>query len=175
MEIPNTSNAFIESLTQHQLAIKAYVRSSIGHYLDSDDVIQKTNIVLWKKAEQWDPNTPFLPWALRVAHYEILAFYRDRSRSKLLFDEDVLEMLTYESSTHAESTSERVLALRSCLTSLKKDHQQILSARYAFNHSIAEIANGASRSEDSIKSLLLRVRKQLNRCITKKLKHSPLP
>ena len=163
------SDKFIEALTQNQIAIKSYIRASMGNQSDADDVAQKTNLVLWKKASQWDDQTPFLRWAFALAKFEILSYYRDRSRDKLLFDDDVVEMMDDESAEIAHDIPSRVLALRSCLNAMKQQHQQLLAAKYVTKMTTQQMATLADKSEDGIKSLLLRLRKKLGECITTKI------
>ena len=166
-DIPDT---FIEALTENQLALKSFVRASLGNQADLDDVTQKTNLVLWKKASDWDPSTPFLRWAFTVARYEILAYYRDKGREKLVFDEDVVSMMVDESTTVVQETPERLIALRLCLAQLKPEHKQILNARYSSRTPVSQIAALVNKTEDSVKSLMLRLRKKLNQCVTNQLK-----
>lgn len=166
-DIPDT---FIEALTENQLALKSFVRASLGNQADLDDVTQKTNLVLWKKASDWDPATPFLRWAFTVARYEILAYYRDKGREKLVFDEDVVSMMVDESTTVVQETPERLVALRLCLAQLKPEHKQILNARYSSRTPVSQIAALVNKTEDSVKSLMLRLRKKLNQCVTNQLK-----
>jgi len=166
-DVPDT---FIEALTENQVALKCFVRASLGNQADLDDVTQKTNLILWKKASNWDPSTPFLRWAFTVARYEILSYYRDKGREKLVFDEDVVSMMTDESTNVAEEIPERLIALRSCLAQLKPEHKHILNARYATKTPISKIAALVNKTEDGVKSLMLRLRKKLNQCVTNKLK-----
>lgn len=170
MSEPIVSDKFIDALTKNQLAIRGYIRSSLGGHTDSDDVTQKTNLVLWKKAAQWDDSTPFLAWALRVARFEVLAFYRDKKRERLVFDEDVSELMADTSMELVDDIPERILALRSCFADLKPDQKELLTARYAMNLSIPDLTQKFGRSEDGVKSLLLRLRKKLNACISSKIK-----
>jgi len=32
---------------------------------DADDVLQETNLVLWRKTADFDPAREFMPWAMR--------------------------------------------------------------------------------------------------------------
>ena len=52
---------------------------------------------------------------------------------------------------------------------MKPEHQQLLDRRYAKGYSIREIAETKHRSADAVKSLLLRLRKSLRKCIEQRL------
>lgn len=161
---------FIEHLTNSQLALRAYIRASMGSAAAVDDVVQQTNLVLWRKIDQWQAGTPFLPWMFSVAKFEILAHYRDQQRERLVFDEDVLELMADESQELLiGSLSDRGDALRDCLQHIEGTQRDILIGKYVAGLSIDELAEKFARSHDSIKSGLLRIRKKLNQCISTKL------
>src|SRR3990172_9832777 len=83
----------IRMLTDHQVDLQAFIMSSLGNYSDTLDVLQLTNIALWKKAEKFRPGAAFLPWALKVAKYEILAFLRKRRRDRHTFSPELVELM----------------------------------------------------------------------------------
>lgn len=165
------SESFIRELTQNQQAVRGYIFASLGGCAEADDVVQKTNLVLWRKSSDWDPQTNFLTWAIAVAHFEVLAFYRDSARDRLLFEPDVVEEMTKaaEEQTSSVANTGRGVALADCLRTMKPEHQNLLNRRYAQGYSIKEIGETQNRSSDSVKSLLLRLRKLLRQCIEQRL------
>lgn len=160
---------FVEELTRSQLALRAYVRGAIGHGAAVDDVVQQANVVLWKKASAWQLGTPFIPWAFAVARFEVLAYFRDQKRDRLVFDEDVMEMMMGATEQVLGSLTERGEALQDCLQHIEATQREILVGKYVVGKSIAELASQFDRSQDAIKSGLLRIRKKLNQCISTKL------
>lgn len=165
------SDTFIQALTEHQTPLRCYIRSSMGGSVDADDVIQKTNVILWKKADLWDPATPFIRWAMKVARFEILAYYRDKGRDRMIFDDELINLMAESSEQGCEEIPDRILALRKCLAKLKPEHQQMIAARYKSADSIAKIAKLHNKTADGIKCLMLRLRKKLNLCIMENLDH----
>ena len=166
--VEQESDDFLAMITQYQAAIRGYIRGSIGSYHDSDDVMQKTNIVLCKKEDQWNRDVPFLQWAFSVAKYEVLAFYRDKAREKVVFNDEVLELVMQDSAELAPELSDRNLALRQCLGKLSDEHKLLLSSKYSARLSIDAIASKMNRSSNGVRSLLKRVRAQLRECVTHK-------
>ncbi len=166
--VEQESDDFLAMITQYQAAIRGYIRGSIGSYHDSDDVMQKTNIVLCKKEDQWNRDVPFLQWAFSVAKYEVLAFYRDKAREKVVFNDEVLELVMQDSAELAPELSDRNLALRQCLGQLSDEHKLLLSSKYSARLSIDAIASKMNRSSNGVRSLLKRVRAQLRECVTHK-------
>ncbi|MEI6714959.1 MAG: sigma factor [Verrucomicrobiota bacterium] len=60
------------------------------------EVLQAVVVRLWEKSADWDPKTNFLPWAFAVARFTVLAHFRDQSRDRLVFDEDVVLAMAEE-------------------------------------------------------------------------------
>lgn len=149
-----------------------YITAAVVNPVDSQDVLQKTNLALWKNYASYDPTRPFLPWALTLARYAILGFYRDRKRDRLVFDNDVLEQLLQRAEEKLERLPRRQIALRQCLAKLKDDQRTILALYYAHRKSIAQISELTGRTADSIKSLMRRLRQGLRECIRTRLSQS---
>ena len=70
----------------------------------------------------------------------------------------------------AMDQSDRQLALRRCLEKVPRHSRRLLWQRYGAEKSIRQIAAESQRSEDSVKSLFLRLRKSLERCVEADLK-----
>ena len=67
MSQPETTPEFIALLTSNQSRLYAYVLSLVGDRQQAQDVMQETNIVLWRKASQFTLGTNFGAWMLKVA------------------------------------------------------------------------------------------------------------
>jgi RNA polymerase sigma-70 factor (ECF subfamily) len=57
------AESLIRLLTQHQEGLYRYVFALVPHEDDAEDVLQNTNVALYRKSDQYDPGKPFLPWA----------------------------------------------------------------------------------------------------------------
>lgn len=160
---------FITAFTESQSALRGYCAASIGNAEDSRDVFQKVCLVLWKKADVWDPETSFLKWAFAVARFEVLAYVRDRSRDRLVFDDDIVLAMAGTSERLAEHQSERYDALEICLYKLKPEHRETLADHYVKGYSLKEIANLQNRGHSAVKVMVMRLRQSLRKCIEKQL------
>ena len=162
-------DAFIRMLTDHQVELQAFIMSSLGNYSDTMDVLQLTNIALWKKAAQFRPDATFLPWALKVAKYEILAFMRVRRRDRHTFSPEVVELMVDMAVERSQDVTARSRALCECIKELPERSREFLQIRYAQRQSIREVAEKTGRSVEAVKSLYLRIRRTLVRCIERKV------
>jgi len=169
-EIATDTVEFLTLMTQYQTALRGYIQGAVWDYHDVHDVLQNTNAVLWRKEEQWNRDVPFLKWAFAVAKYEILAYRRDQAREKLVFNDEVLDLVLEDSEELAPQLSERSEALSTCVAKLSESHKRLLSYKYVSRQRIDEISNQVGKSEDSVRSLLKRLRGKLRDCINLQLR-----
>jgi RNA polymerase sigma-70 factor, ECF subfamily len=163
-------DAYVQALTASQSRLRGFILASLGNYADTADVLQRTNLILWKKAHEFRPEAEFLPWALTIARYEVLSFIRDSQRDRHVYSSDVAEMMLDAAAAEASDPNDRQLALRKCLEKVPGHSRDMLWQRYGAEKSIRQIAADANRTEDSVKSLFLRIRKALERCVEADLK-----
>lgn len=168
---PLPDDRFLTAFTDSQSALRGYCTASIGNSEDSRDVFQKTCLVLWKKSGQWNPDTPFLKWAFTVARFEVLAFVRDRSRDRLVFDDDVVAAMVGTTERLSAKQSERLDALENCLAKLKQEHRETLTSHYVKGFNLREIAASQNRGHSAVKVTLMRLRQSLAKCIAEQLPH----
>lgn len=167
------SDDFIQQLTGSQTSLRAMILASLGNHADCQDVLQKTNLVIWKKASEYDPEREFLAWAFGIARFEVLAFIRDRQRERLMFREDVAELLAAVVEAQAESISHRQMALRDCLRELPAQSRKLLDFKYVRGNTTQQISEETGRSIDGVKSVLLRIRKLLGDCVKQRIEAMP--
>jgi RNA polymerase sigma-70 factor (ECF subfamily) len=163
----HTDEWFVQLLTSHQNGLFAYLVALLGDLHEASNVLQETNLVLWRKAGEFADETDFVAWSRKVAYFQVLAYLRDRKRDRHLFDEELLAQLSCRVEPADEDA--RRLALRSCLAELPDVQRQMIAERYAVGGSVQEMARRAGKSEAAIKMALLRIRQSLLRCISGRL------
>src|SRR5438876_4957436 len=84
---------FIIQLTAVQSSLWAYVFSLLPEHVAAQDVLQETNLTLWRKASDFQPGTSFLAWACQVAYFHVLSHRRRVRRDRLVFGEEVFAYL----------------------------------------------------------------------------------
>jgi RNA polymerase sigma-70 factor (ECF subfamily) len=164
------TDRYVQELTSSQGRLRAYILASLGNYADTADVLQRTNLALWRKASEFRSEAPFLPWALSIARFEILAFIRDAKRDRHVFASDVTALLADMAADVVANLDSRREALRICMEKLPRRNRDLLWLRYSEEQSIRQLAESSQRSEDAVKSLLLRIRRTLERCIETRLR-----
>jgi len=156
-------------IARHQPEIHRYVLSLLPDRMLADDVVQETNLVLWRKAAEYDPAQPFLPWALTIALYQVKAARRDAGRDRHVFDDSLVEILAAEGREAEPQAGDLEKALETCLQELPEKQRQLILARYAPGSSVQELAAERSQTPTALSLSLMRIRKALETCIERKL------
>ena len=160
---------FVRDLINAQGSIYAYIVSLVPKRDDADDVLQQTNTVLLRKAEEYPRIEDFVAWACRVAYFEVLAQRSRYGRDRLLFDDNLVGLLAEEATRFATGMDRRRHALRKCLELLSQSRRELVMKRYGSAHSVKQIADECGRPVGSIYQTLYRVRAQLLQCIQQRL------
>ena len=87
---------FLSHVSRAQRSLYAFILTLVRQSADAEDVLQETNVVLWRKAGEYDPTREFMPWALRIAQLQAMAHLKRQKRVPLTFDEPLLTVLAEE-------------------------------------------------------------------------------
>ena len=150
--------------------VRAFVTSLLPNWEGVDEVMQEASLVMWKKFDQFDPDRPgskFIDWAFMIARYEVLCYRRRKATDRLVFSDDVYELLAAEAEEMAseQKSEERLPALRICTKKLTTSQRDLIKAAYADGVSIKDAAKGVGRTPTGLYKALARVRRNLRRCI----------
>ncbi|MCH9656616.1 MAG: sigma-70 family RNA polymerase sigma factor [Planctomycetes bacterium] len=169
MDQSDNTELFVQELTENQNRLYGYVYSLLGDHGRAEDVLQETNLVLWRKIGEYDPERPFLPWAFAIVRFQVLAQLRDKQRDRLLLDPHLAEMLSDEAAKHSEQIEIIREALRPCMGLLTPANRELIEERYFRARPVADIGNAVNRSASAVKVALLRIRRQLADCVQKRM------
>jgi RNA polymerase sigma-70 factor, ECF subfamily len=160
---------YLQLVTRHQASIMGYIRS-IAPGAPADDILQETNVILWERAETFEPGTHFKAFAFRIAHLKTLEFLRASKRKEwLVFDSDLLESIARQQSEQETGNADAQVALRGCLGDLDAAERELLHHRYTLCQSVREIAKAEGKTEGALQQLFFRLRNHLRTCIEHRL------
>lgn len=160
---------YLEQVTQSQRTLYGVLWSLLRDAHDVDDVLQETNAVLWQKAHEFDESREFLPWALKIAQLQVLAFRKRRQRTRLVFDDQLVAALVQQTIQDAEEVEPRRRALGECLKTLTDDHRRLITRRYEPGGSVNELSAEQGKSPKAVSEALRRIRASLLDCIERRL------
>ncbi len=116
--INESEEAFVRLLTDEQPRLYGFILTLVANEEQAKDVLQETNIVLWRKASTYRKGTNFGAWTKKVAHIQALACRRDRQRDRHLFDDELVGQLARVAERRLDGAADRFTALRTCVTKL---------------------------------------------------------
>src|SRR5437763_3085610 len=84
----STQSEFVQEMIAAQAGLRLFLHSMLMDPDAADELLQRTNVVLCEKADEFTAGTNFPSWARRVAHFEVLTYRRRlaRERQRLVFD-----------------------------------------------------------------------------------------
>ncbi len=165
-------NEFVQQLTLHQGPVLAYIRSLMPGQRGAQDVLQQTNVTLWKKRDDFTLGTNFKAWAFTVARYQVMSQRARTKRQKwMVFDDAIAERFAAEIDEDGE-LEDAFCVLDSCLSKLKEKDRELLQVRYASDLNLEDYAAQIGRSAGTLKARLFKIRAKLRKCMEAQLKES---
>jgi len=170
-EANSSEELFIQLFAQNERHIRAFVRSMGLDWTSVDDVVQTVSLIMWRKWDQFDPDTDFMKWARVIARFEVLKFRRTMARDRHVFRGDLMDLLADAAlERDAQVSNERyVECLQACLDTLPAKSRELIRATYEGDKSIKEVAAEVGKSATALYKALDRIRKQLQGCIEVRL------
>ena len=160
---------FAQLLATCQRRVFLYALGLVHNAADAEEILQETNLVLWRKFDQYRPGTNFAAWACRIAHYEVLKFRERRAREERVFSSEFVEALAVESVGAMDLLDARRDALVRCLGKLNKRDRQLVTRRYQERATTRSVATVLGRSVQGTRKALHRIRMALLACIQRTL------
>lgn len=162
----------METFQRHYRQLFGYVYTLVRNYTDAEDVLQQTSIVLWRKFDEYQPNTNFFSWACSTARFEAMKFLRHDRRYRAHFSEAFqLRLAAAMANLQPEIVTARALALEDCVQELPENQRGLLLQCFGGMKSVAAVAQETGRSTHSIYSSLRNIRGKLLDCIDRSVFH----
>lgn len=160
---------FVRLISAHDGEVRRYLYTLLPNLSDVDEVMQETAQSLWQKFDQYDPDRPFKPWACRFAYFEALQFRRRASRDRLIFREELLELIAEQREQEQPFLEQRRAALEHCLERIAQADRDLLQQRYAAEEKIVALAERWGQPVKKLYNKLDRIRARLALCIDERV------
>ena len=162
----NVSDEFSVLLTESQPRIYGFILKRTADHDAAKEILQESNLVMCRKADQFKPGTNFMAWAFQIAHFQILSF-KQKQYKKPILSNKVIELLSEEKEDN--HTPLKIDALNNCLANLPDDKRELIQRRYSKGFSVKEYACQTGQKENAISKMLHKIRNILGDCIKRKL------
>jgi RNA polymerase sigma-70 factor (ECF subfamily) len=159
---------FVRRFVRSQQSLYAYILTLVPNTADAQDILQETAVALWAKADDYDPNEPFMPWACQFAWQQVRKFrlYQARRLKHVAsLSDEALTALMADRSRLDETAAARGQKLQDCVTKLVDDDRRLLSQRYDNKVSMREAAEQRGVEPNQLYKRLGRIRQTLLDCI----------
>ncbi len=162
----NQREEFTDLVDQHQVRLRAFVRS-LGTRPDwVDDIAQEAFLTALNQWETFDPSRDFGKWVRGIAFNIIRNETRKDARRKRILHTDVTWMLLkrWENAPkHSEEVS--VESIRECMEKLAPMSRRLIEGRYRNEETSSELAKRLDLSATNVRQILMRARRHIRKCI----------
>ncbi len=159
----------VSLLASHERRVLAYIHTLVPHAQDAEDLLQETCEIICEKFDEFVPGTDFAAWAFRIAYWRVRAARTSFARAKVVFNDDLLEMLAQTAGALQAEVDPRHEALATCMRKLPPRDRELLLARYEQGASVEGAAAKNGRSLEAAYKALHRMRKSLHECVNLRL------
>ena len=156
-------------MTKHQRRIFSYIYALVPDRYDAEDLLQETSLVICEKFDQFDEGTDFVAWACQIAYWRIRYSRQKFARSKVVFNQEVLDAVAQTAGTMIQELDERHEALAHCLAKLHPRDRELVLTRYEPGCGVPDAARRSGRSIQAAYKALNRLRKLLFDCVSNQL------
>ena len=168
-DVSDKHEAFVRLLNESHRRLLGYLRSLLGNRHDAEDVLQRASMTMWRRFETFEPGTDFMAWASTVAFYEAKNFQRVTARSRLRFDDELLNTLAAERLDDLRHLDERFDALEHCVGKLDAANRKLVEAVYGDDADIVALAAQLGRAPQTLYNRLNFLRRALAECVERQL------
>lgn len=161
---------FISLVTESQGWLYGHILAALANRDAANEVLQETNLVIWRKASEFEIGTNFHAWAMRIANFQVMAFRQKRMRDHIVFDQDLIEVICSRSQQRVPSYEEKMKLLARCLDRLSEHSRELVLRRYLRGESLKAIAEDLNKKQNAIGQLMFRIKGKLVRCVS----HQPV-
>ncbi len=163
---------YVVLVTEAQPGLRAMIRSLLPREADANDVLQETNMVLWRKREDFDHSKRFMSWACGIAANLVKVHLRKQYKDQWVpFDEELVSQIADQALLRSENFDERLEVLNECIKKLPQGQRRMVELRYTEGTSVTTIAELVGRSVDAISMTLYRARQGLAKCVEQGVKN----
>jgi len=155
------ADAFGAIYDRFQPEIVRYLTYRMRTAEGAEDLAQQVFLKAWQAIPRYeDRGLPFKAWLYRMAHNQMVDYFRTRRPTTDLEGVDLPEESEAEQRVLVQETHER---LRDAMERLSEDHREVLTLRFLLEKSAREAGEVMGRKEVTIRGLQMRALQALRR------------
>jgi len=162
---PNSDHErFTRLLLESEPVMLRSILVLVPNRADARDILQETAVALRRQFGSYDPERPFLHWAMGFARIETRRFLaRQQRRAQLT--EEAMDVLEQEMECEPEFANAIERHLATCLTKLTEKQRRLIQGYYHEGRSPQWLSEREGRTVEAIYKAIQRIRRNLQTCI----------
>jgi RNA polymerase sigma-70 factor, ECF subfamily len=156
---------FMRLYTQHQRRLYIYLLSLVHNVEDAEELLQESSYILWKKFDDFRPDSNFGAWACGVAYFEVLKHREGRKQKEVPLSSQFLERVAAKMAEVSDVLERHGEIFNSCMERLSQPDRELITRRYTVGASVKRIAAELNRPVRSVSKSLARIRRALMECV----------
>ena len=158
------SSELVQLMMKYQRRIFAYIHTLVPSRSDAEDILQEASLTICEKFSDFKSGTNFYSWACQIAYWKVRAARKKYATSKVIFNEEVFEVISQTRVEMEEELDHRHRALSKCLQKLNERDRRMVLIRYESGHNVKAAAQACGRTIQGAYKALTRIRKNLHDC-----------
>jgi len=159
------SSELVQLMIKHQRRLFAYIMTLVPTRADAEDILQEASLTICEKFSEFKLGTNFYSWACQIAYWKVRAARKKYATSKVVFNEEVLDVISQTRVEMEEELDHRHGALSICLQKLNERDRRMVLVRYESGHNVKAAAQACGRTIQGAYKALTRIRKSLHDCV----------
>jgi RNA polymerase sigma-70 factor (ECF subfamily) len=162
------NEAIIREFFRNQHMLMDYILCQVHHVHDAEDIFQEVAVIVCRKTEQVPDQAHFAVWCRGIARNLVKHYWRSKGRERISYWEDFYEEVDKayaEADENMDVLNDQRHRMENCLEQLPAQSRTMLEAHYMAGKKIVDLARTLNRSADSIRMMLMRIRKVLQDCV----------
>ncbi|MGB0143473.1 MAG: sigma-70 family RNA polymerase sigma factor [Akkermansiaceae bacterium] len=160
---------FTRILLENEPVVLKSILISVPNLNDAREIMQQTAVALWRKFETYNPERPFINWAMGYSRIETRRFLaRQQRRSQLSVK--AMEVLARETEEEPEEFRTITDFLRGCMSKLSRKQQRLIEGYYHDERSPKWLSEKEGSTVEAIYKIIQRTRQELQNCIERQMR-----
>ena len=164
---------FTRLLLESEPVMMRSVLVIVPNQSDAREIMQETAVALWRQFGSYNPERPFINWAMGFSRIETRRFLARQQRRAQL-SEKATQALEIEMDRSPDFCAAAERHLAGCLGKLAAKQRRLIRGYYHENRSVEWLADRENRSMEAIYKAIQRIRRDLQGCIERQLKEEPI-
>ena len=115
---PDRSTELLQLMMKYQRRIFAYIHTLVPSRSDAEDILQEASLTICEKFNDFELGTNFYSWACQIAYWKVRAARKKYATSKVVFNQEVLDVISQTRTQMEDEFDVRHEALSRCLQKL---------------------------------------------------------